>query len=102
VWLASREAAARWREGGRGAAHAGGGEERTGAEQSTPEGGMEAGEGGDRGGAVHAGGREATRGQRRREDSRRKTRDRNGTCVTSGKVGNFCDQKHMKVGVEVL
>ena len=41
------------------------------------------------GGGVHAGGREATRGQRRWEDSRRKTRerkkDRNGTCVTSGR-----------------
>jgi len=89
VWLASREAATRWREGGHGAAHAEGGEERTGAEQTTLEGGMEAEEGGHRGGAVHAGGREATRGQRRREDSRRKTRERkkdqNGTCVTSGR-----------------
>ena len=88
VWLASREAAMRWREGGHGAAHAGGRR-------------IE-----DRGGAEHVGGRDGGRGRRGpgqssarwregghsraapmgglvEEDERKK--DRNGTCVTSGR-----------------
>jgi len=98
----AREAAGRSRSGlrppcgSRPAEHAGGrevaerrapegGEERTGAEQSTSEGGMEAGEGGDRGRAGRDGGRgwrpekEGTGGLVE-EDERKKERSKQYVC----------------------
>jgi len=80
VWLASREAAARWREGWRP------GKEGTGAEKCTLEGGRPL--------LDSANGR--TRGGRREKE-----RSKQYVC-NQWQVGNFCDQKQMKVGVKVL